>query len=89
MSYLKSATSVFSNFKISRKIKVDKFATNIFENYIVIFKLSTLEFIYLEYFNKKQKYLTLGKNMLYFSIFDQRSLFEFLWAEFVKTIVIF
>ena len=40
-----------------------------FENNTVIFEISTLKFVYLQHFEKKQKYLQLGPKMSYFSIF--------------------
>ena len=50
------------------------------ENNIVIFEISTLEFIQLQNFAEKQKYLNLGPKMPYLCIFG---------LEFKKTIVIF
>ena len=41
-----------------------------FENNTVIFEISTLKFVYLQHFEKKQKYLRLGPKMSYFSIFS-------------------
>ena len=46
---------------------------------IVIFEISTLEFVELQTFEKKQKFLNLGPKMPYLGIF---------WMEFKKNIVI-
>ena len=51
-----------------------------FENDIVIFEISTLEFVYLQNFAKKQKHLNLESKMRYLGIFG---------LGFYKTIVIF
>ena len=40
-----------------------------FENNIVIFEISTLQFVYLQNFTKKQKCLNLGRKMPYLGIF--------------------
>ena len=50
-----------------------------FENNIVIFEISTLQFVYLQNFTKKQKCLNLGPKMPYLGIFG---------LEFLKTVVI-
>ena len=42
-----------------------------FKNTIVLFEISTLRFVYLQNFTKKQKCLNLGPKMLYFGIFGQ------------------
>ena len=42
-----------------------------FEHIIVIFEISTLEFIQLQNFPKKQKCLNLGPKMPYLGIFEQ------------------
>ena len=50
-----------------------------FENNIVIFEISTLQFVYLQNFTKKQKCLNLGPKIPYLGIFG---------LEFLKTVVI-
>ena len=50
------------------------------EHIIVIFEISTLEFIQLQNFEKKQKCLNLGPKMPYLGNF---------WLELEKTVVIF
>ena len=51
-----------------------------FQKTIVIFEISTLKFLYLQSFAKKQKCLNLGPKLPYLGIFG---------VEFQKTIVIF
>ena len=43
-----------------------------FENNIVIFEISTVEFVCLQNFAKKQKCLNLGSKMPYLGTFDQK-----------------
>ena len=50
------------------------------ENDIVIFEISTLEFVYLQNFAKKQKHVNFRSKMPYLGIFG---------LEFQKTIVIY
>ena len=61
-----------------------------FENNIVIFEISTLEFVQLQNFAEKQKCLNLGPKMPYLGIFDQKC---FIWVilgkNFKNAIVIF
>ena len=61
-----------------------------FENNNVIFKISSLEFVKLQNFAKKQTCLNLGPKIPYLGIFDQKYLIlVFLGKNFEKTIVIF
>ena len=61
-----------------------------FENNIVIFEISTLEFVWLQNFAKKQKCLNLEPKMPYLGVFDQKCLiWVFLGKNFKNTIVIF
>ena len=58
---------------------------------IVIFEFSTLKFVYLQNFTKKQKYLNLGAKMPYFGIFEKKNAsFLYFWGGTLEnTIVIF
>ena len=61
-----------------------------FENNIVIFEISTLEFVWLQNFAKKQKCLNLEPKMPYLGVFDQKCLiWVFLGKNFKNAIVIF
>ena len=61
-----------------------------FENNIVKFEISTLEFVYLQNFAKKQKYLNLGLKLLSLGIFNQKCLIcVFLGHNFQIIVVIF
>ena len=55
-----------------------------FENNFVIFEISTLKFLYLQNFMKKQKCLNLGPKSTYSGIFDQNSLFGCFWERILK-----
>ena len=59
-----------------------------FENYIVIFEMSTLKFVLLQHFRKKQKCVNLGPKMSYLGIFgleleNNIVMFEISTLEFV------
>ena len=59
-----------------------------FENNIVIFEISTLEFVYLQNFVRKRKCLNLGQKKPYFGTFGQEFqnffvIFEIRTLEFV------
>ena len=43
-----------------------------FENNIVIFEISTLEFVYFQNFMERQKHLNFGPKMPYLCIFDEK-----------------
>ena len=69
--------------KFREKTKMPKFGiknalfgyfwARILENYCVIYEISTLNFVKLQNFAKKQKCLNLGRNKTYFSIFLPRT----------------
>ena len=71
-----------------------------FENNILIFEISTLEFALLQNFEEKRKCLNVGRKMLYLGTFDQKMLYlgifdqkcliwVFLRKNFKNTIVMF
>ena len=61
-----------------------------FENNIVIFEISSLEFIELLNLTEKQKCLNLGPKMPYLGIFDKNCFFwVFLGKSFKNTVVTF
>ena len=55
-----------------------------FENNIVIFEISTLEFVYLQNLALKQKWLNLKSKMPYLGSFDQKCLISVFLGENVK-----
>ena len=67
-----------------------------FENNIVIFEISTFEFVYLQNLAEKQKCLNLGTKML-LGIFDQKcliwiflfknALFGYFWGRILKILL--
>ena len=62
-----------------------------FGNNLAIFEISTLKFLILQIFRKKQKSLNLRPKMPYLGIFEKNALFGYFWGRIVvkKTIAIF
>ena len=87
MSKFATKNAIFGYF-FTKKTLIGYFWARIFKKTIVIFEISTLKFVYLTNFTKKQKCLNLGPEMPDLSIFGLELesnivIFEISTLEFV------
>ena len=55
-----------------------------FKKSIVIFEISTLKFVYLQSFLKKQKCLNWDQECLFYVLLTKKALFGYFWARLLK-----